>query len=543
MVPAGQTLLASHEHLSHGGPSSPGSVRVASAVMPERTAPTSPRGFPPRLSLPELWAVLAVVLPILGALLATISTVDLAYHLRAGAIVLDQRTLPSPDTFTFTAGGLPWFDQQWAAQVAFAALFRAGGWGLLAVVRALLVGLVAWLVFRACRWAGAETRVAAWLTLSGFVVGLVALGLRPQLLGMVMFAATLAILAARGRRPGLVWAIPLIIIAWSNVHGSFFLGPAAVVVAWLEDVAGDRPGARRLLGVAVVSLGATVVNPYGTAVWSYAFGLAANPTIRRLISEWQVTSPLSFIGVLFYGSIAAVVAVVVVSIWRRTGGSSATRLFLRRTWPTLLWMVGLVAIGAIAERGVAWWSIAAPVAVARLLYLPAAVRANDPDAIESASASLAVRRSLVPTGIVAVLLVAIVALLPFWRAGDPLYGPSGLLAEAPRGITDAVLAVARPGDRIWNAERWGSWLELAVPAATVAVDSRIEFIPTDAWEDHLALSGGAADWSAILDRRGVSIVVASSTEQESLIPLLRSSSSWTSTFEGPDGVVFVRDPR
>jgi hypothetical protein len=110
MVPAGQTLLASREHPSHGGPSSPGSVRVASAVMPERTAPTSTRGFPPRLSLPELWAVLAVLLPILGALLATISTVDLAYHLRAGAIVLDQRTLPSPDTFTFTAGGLPWFD-------------------------------------------------------------------------------------------------------------------------------------------------------------------------------------------------------------------------------------------------------------------------------------------------------------------------------------------------------------------------------------------------------------------------------------------------
>ena len=399
--------------------------------------------------------------------------------------------MPSPDTFTFTADGLPWFDQQWAAQVAFAALFRLGGWGLLAVARALLVGLVAWLVFRACRWAGAETRVAAWLTLSGFAVGLVALGLRPQLLGMVLFAATLAILAARDRRPGLVWAIPLIVLVWSNVHGSFFLGPAAVVVAWLEDVASERPGARRLLGLTVVSLGATVVNPYGAAVWSYAFGLAANPTIRSLISEWQVTSPLSFTGGLFYGSVVAVAAVVVVSIWRRTGSSSGTRLFLRRAWPTLLWMVGLAAIGALAERGVAWWSIAAPIALARLLYLSAAVRTDDRDLLESASAPIAVRRSLVPTGIVAVLLVAIVALLPTWRTGDPLYGPSGLVVDAPRGITDAVLAVARPGDRIWNAQRWGSWLELAVPVATVAVDSRIEFIPTDAWADHLALSGGA----------------------------------------------------
>ena len=174
-------------------------------------------------------------------------------------------------------------------------------------------------------------------------------------------------------------------------------------------------------------------------------------------------------------------------------------------------------------------------------HLAAAVRTGELD--DPVSASVAVRRSLAPTGIVAVLLVAIVALLPVWRPSDPVYGPSGVLSEAPRGITDAVLAVARPGDRIWNAQRWGSWLELAVPAATVAVDSRIEFIPTDAWADHIALSGGAADSTAILDRRGVTIVVASAIEQASLIPLLRSSPAWTLAFEGPDGAVFVRNPR
>ena len=505
--------------------------------MPERTSWISARGFPPRLSLPELWAILAVLLPVLGALLATISTVDLAYHLRAGTIVMDQHTLPSPDTFTFTAAGQAWFDQQWLAQVTFAALFGVGGWGVLAIVRALLVGLIAWLVLRACRWAGADTRVAAWLTLSGFAVGMVALGLRPQLVGMVLFAATLAILAGRERRAGLVWAIPLIIVAWSNVHGSFFLGPLAVLVAWLEDVAGEKRGARRLLAVAAVSLAATVVNPYGAAVWSYAFGLAANPTIRRLISEWQTTSPVSFVGAVFYGSIAVVVVILVVTVRRGRMGSSGARGFLRRAWPTLLWLVGLAAIGAVAERGVAWWSIAAPIAVARLLYVSREVsRARGP----SVPASAVDRRSRVPTGIVALLIIAIVALLPLWRPGDPIYGPSGVLADAPRGITDAVLSVARPGDRIWNAQRWGSWLELAVPSATVAVDSRIEFIPTDAWADHLALSGGATDWSSILDRRGVTVVVASATEQHRLIELMRDSPAWQAIADNSDGAVFLR---
>ena len=481
----------------------------------------------------------------LGSLLATLSTVDLAYHVRAGEIVLDHGTLPSPDAFTFTAAGLPWLDQQWAAQVAFGAIFRIGGWALLAVARALLVGLVAALVLLGCRWAGAGLRLAAWLTLAGFAVGLVALGLRPQLLGMVLFAATVAILAGRERRPRLVWAIPLLVVVWASVHGSFFLGPAAVAVAWLEDLVAGRPGARRLLAIGLVSGLATLVNPYGVGVWTYAGGVAANPTIRRLISEWQTTSPLSFAGLMLYGSIAAVVVVLAIAV-RRGAGTPGGRTrpavgrFLRRTWPTLAWLAGLAAIGAFAERGVAWWSIGFPVALAGLLLVAAETTTPDRAPGVTSAATIVPRGSLVASAMAAVLLVGIVALLPVWRGSDPLFGPSGLLADAPPGITAAVRAAALPGDRIWNSQRWGSWLEFAVPDAPVAVDSRIELIPADAWDDHLAVSRGDPDWAAILDRRGVRIVVASATEQRGLIPLLSRSPAWRLVYADGDGAVFVR---
>ena len=513
--------------------------------MAEHAATVVPsRAINVRLTLPQLWACLAVLLPVLGSLLATLSTVDLAYQVRAGEIALDHGATPSPDTFTFTAAGLPWLDQQWAAQVAFAAIFRLGDWALLAVTRAVLVGLVAALVLLGCRWAGARLRLAAWLTLAGFAVGLAALALRPQLLGMVLFAATVAILAGRERRPRLVWAIPLLVIVWANVHGSFFLGPAAVAVAWLEDVVAGRPGARRLLAVGLASALATLVNPYGVEVWTYAGGVAANPTIRRLISEWQTTSPLSFAGLMLYGSIAVVVVILAVAVRRgaqASGGRTrpAVVRFLRQAWPTLAWLAGLAVIGAFAERGVAWWSIGFPVALAGLLRVAAGATPDaragvpgDPDA--------AAKGSLIATAVVALLLVGIVALIPVWRASNPLFGPSGLLADAPAGITDAVRVAAHPGDRVWNSQRWGSWLEFAVPDAPVAVDSRIELIPSDAWDDHLALSSGDPDWAAILDRRGVRIVVASATEQRGLIPLLSQSPAWQSVYAGDDGSVFVR---
>ncbi len=494
--------------------------------------------------MPELWACLAVLLPVLGSLLATISTVDLAYHLRAGAILLDRRALPSPDSFTFTAAGLAWLDQQWGAQAAFAAIYRAGGWALLAVVRAGLVGLVAWLVYRGCRSAGAGIRVAAWLTLAGFGVGLVALGMRPQLLGMVLFAATLAILAGRREHPGLIWAIPVLVLVWTNVHGSFFLGPTAVAIAWLEDLVDRRPGARRTLLVALVSLVATLVGPYGIGVWTYAVGIAGDPTIRRLITEWQPTSPLSFAGAMFYGSIVGVVILIVVALRRGPGDPGSGARFVRLAWPTIVWLVVLGGIGAFAERGVAWWSIGAPIAVAGLLVLVVTDRREDAASTEPRPEPRPEpRRSLVPTVIVGAMVLGVILLLPTWRGGDPLYGPAGLLTDAPPGITAAVETVARPTDRIWNAQRWGSWLEFAVPSAPVAVDSRIELIPADAWTDHLALSSGATDWARILDRRGVTMVVASTSEQHALIELMRASPGWRVAVEDADGTVFVRADR
>ena len=81
-----------------------------------------------RPTLPELWLFLAVALPVLAALIATLPTVDLAYQLRAGADILAGRGIPATDTWTFTAAGRPWLDQQWLAQAFLAGTYQFAGW-------------------------------------------------------------------------------------------------------------------------------------------------------------------------------------------------------------------------------------------------------------------------------------------------------------------------------------------------------------------------------------------------------------------------------
>ena len=79
------------------------------------------------MTLAQLWAFVAFVLPALVSV-ALIEVADLAYQVRAGDIMLRTHTLIRTDSFSFTAAGHAWLDQQWLAQVLFAAVYRPFGW-------------------------------------------------------------------------------------------------------------------------------------------------------------------------------------------------------------------------------------------------------------------------------------------------------------------------------------------------------------------------------------------------------------------------------
>ena len=472
----------------------------------------------------RLWLALAILLPALAATIAPMSTVDLAYQVRAGELMLESRSVLQADPFTFTAFGQPWLNQQWGAGVVLALVHGLTGWAGLVVLRALVVAAAVGLVtVAASRWLA--PRSAALVALAGFLVGIAALGLRAQLFGVVLFAAVLAILAWRERRPRLAWAIPLLVLAWANIHGSFFLGPAAVALALVEDVAARRPVLRGLLPVLGLSMLASCVTPFGPGVWGYALGIATNAEITRLITEWQRTSPLSVTGALFYASVVGAAAVLLAL---RRQGAPAPVL-------TLAWLSGLALLGAYAERGVAWWAFGAPVALAPViasLQAPARAPRDEPRVLRWLNAA-----------VVVVLGAAVVVAQPLWRGGDPLTGPPGLLRDAPAGLTRAVADLAGPAARVVVPQPWASWFEWAAPGIRVMVDSRVEVEPARAWADYATIAGGGPAALATLRGTGASVVVVDTLTQEALEIALRThGSGWRLAYEDVDGAIFTATP-
>jgi hypothetical protein len=443
----------------------------------------------------RLWSFLAVALPTLAALVASMSTVDLAYQLRAGAQVLDGRGIPNLDTWTFTSGGASWVDQQWAAQVLLDGVYRLAGWTGLVILRAALVGLIFGCLYRIARQGGLGQRWSAWVTLAAFVVAAPALALRPQLLGMAAFALVLVLVSDRRLHRRRLWCVPFIVLIWANIHGSFFLGPLVLGLAWLEDLHDRVPTPNFAILIGLIAAAAACVTPFGPAVWGYAFGLSTNPEVTARIVEWQPTSLRDVPGVVFFISVFLVVALLA-----RRGRSTP--------WPTLGWLAVFALVGLYAARGIAWWPLGGIVGISALLGTSTATGYQSPEPTRTFTKrlNLAVAALLVMVGAV---------LIPWWRPADPAIGaPRAVLVDAPSGLTAELRTLARPGDRLLNSQVWGSWFEFALPDLPVAADSRIEIFPAEVWDAYDGIVSGREGWEARLTSWQPTIAVLTAHDQD-----------------------------
>ena len=491
-----------------------------------------------------LWRFLAIALPTLGALVAPLPAVDLAYQLRAGAEILDAGAIPATDTWTFTVAGTPWLDQQWGAQVLLTLAYRLGGWTGLVLLRAGLVGLAFGVLLLVVRRRAPTLGAAAstLLVIAAFLVSVTALALRPQLFAIALFAAVLLLLAIRDVHPHGVWLIPVIALAWANLHGTFLLAPALSGLAWFGDLA-DMPRSRgaarhRMLLVGALATLATLVNPFGPAVWSYVANLTSNPSIAGRVSEWQPPSPLSVTGALVWLSVVAVALLAVARVRGRARTSG--RLIGAVPWPAILTLLVFGGFALVSGRGTAWWPFVAVFVIAPWLAAAADPTAADPAAVAPrvmAQGRLLRRLNL---AIAAVLVLAAVALLPVWRPLGAAGVPQGTLSYAPQPIAAALAAFPQPsvgkGYRVWNPQTWGSWLEFAAPVNRYALDSRIELFPAALWD---AAAAGVDGKLGAITSYDPDIIVTDRTVDAALEAALRADQAdWVAGPSDCDGSIW-----
>lgn len=213
---------------------------------------------------------------------------DLWGHLLFGRDIVQTGHLPSADTFSFTSDKA-WINHEWLAEVfMYLAYSRAGSFGLIALKTAVVltaVGAVL-VIFKAAAIESSLHDLLIFLVVAGMFSRTHVL--RPQVFSVALFAILLMvqIRADRGSWKSLV-AVPLMFAAWVNLHGGWIVGAAAFALWTILNLFSEHQRRHRtwILGIAIASALATLINPYGWRLWMF---LGETVRFERVeISDWQ----------------------------------------------------------------------------------------------------------------------------------------------------------------------------------------------------------------------------------------------------------------
>jgi hypothetical protein len=254
---------------------------------------------------------------------------DLYGHVRFGQDVLRTGVVVQSDPYSYRTTGLPWINHEWLAEVIFAAIYDWGGGAGLVIFKTAFCLLLFGLGYVNFRRYGLSRLGASAIMLLAFLPAVIwGLPVRPQLFTYLLLLLELMALAEAERgHVRWLWAVPLLFVAWANLHGGLVAG-LALLFLW----AGMRPvlalggypcpGGKRTKGtiaaVLVLSVLAVFLNPYGADLVIFLRHAALEK--RAEIGEWQPLSLTSKEGLAYLVLLGVVVggyvAAEFLALWR-----------------------------------------------------------------------------------------------------------------------------------------------------------------------------------------------------------------------------------
>ncbi len=541
----------------------------AAATLPSAAPRTGLADKRVAFSLDAVWLAIVAAFPfvVLNFSALPVDDGDLWWTLALGRATWLAGALPPSDPLAYTPTPQPYLYAQWLAGLVLYGTYRLGGYELLIVLRAAIVAGVFALLYLGCRRAGAVPALAGICTILALPLVNPGLSLRPQILALLPFAlyldgTRLPAPPGSGRARLRAW-LPLVMVFWANVHGSFLFGLGLVgialvgraaelaragrppvvparsgttLAAWSRAVPGRRtrltelrlePELRSLLWLLTLSALAPLLNPYGLGFLAYLRDyLSVNPghgELGGMLTEWLPTRLDTPGGLAYFASLVVVGAAVLAAAWRSRRSPLSYGEALR--------LLVFGALGLRWIRGIVWWGLVAPAPLASALQRGLG---RPPD-------TAPLRRSPANAVIVGLVGLVAVASLPWWRGDtDPT---SGAIERSP--VVEAVDAILAdpPAGRPFHYIAWGPYLAWrGGPETRLFVDGRYEAYEPAVFAEYTRLSQGEPGWETTLARYGVGYLLLSRVGQAGLVAAAERSPYWQQTFSSADVVVFRRAP-
>jgi hypothetical protein len=488
----------------------------------------------------------ATLLAVATIALSSLTVFDFWWYLASGQRILETRSVPVTDPFSYTAEGRPWINHMWATQVLFTLLWER--WGRLALIGLKTATVVATFcaVLATMRARGVHPLLGSAVTLLAAWTGGEFWHARPQTF-TYLFVAILIWLLRPGweRRPVTLVLVPALVVPWVNLHAGFVMAFLVIGIAGLGtalpllvDPARRRAG-WRVVGltafVGVAAAAASLLNPFGVRAILFPLEVVRSVPFMTSTIEWFPPNfhhasfrPLELMLLLLFPAFA----------WGRGRLSAAD--------------VGLVLVfanlGLTSVRHVPLFAIvAAPPLAAALQEAMAEWRRVDwariRDAVRGHLPSLAPALTAPGMPVVAGAVLLMTAVSAHWvaMAGVPTNPLRLDLAESryPER-TMAFIRENRLPHQFFSVYAWGGYeLWRLFPEYRMFIDGRTHVYGPDVLKEFLDVVNVSPRWQVVLDKWQVQTILA--LRSSPLSETLLAQGGWRLVFTEREAVVFVRE--
>jgi len=246
-----------------------------------------------------LFIFLAQILLVGFLFLYPVGDADLGWHLRLGDYFWQEGRILKTNEFATLMPDYIWANHSWGYDVLLSALYKLGGFTVLSLAGAILIGLSFALLFKN---KPAHLWLPAALIFYLFASPILATGLKSQTLSFFFLALIWVILKQVYLKwHKKAWLLPMIFCLWANMHGMFIIGLGVGSLYLLVNFYTQKKlptHFKKLILIWLLSGAVTFVNPFFYRVHLDSLSYLSSPLLSY-ISEWQPW-PFSSLLMLFF---------------------------------------------------------------------------------------------------------------------------------------------------------------------------------------------------------------------------------------------------
>ena len=459
-----------------------------------------------------LWLSIAL-LPLLGiSFMLAIQPQDYWWVMRVGQETMQNWAVPSIDTISLSQTHQPIIYQTWLSGVIFWLVYKLGGISSTFLLRGILIGITYGL-----SWYMAREVSNPWLaTILVFTFGIAGANnwsVRSQLFAYPLFMCCLwSLYSWQKGNNKFLWVLPLCIVLWANMHGSFIL---PIILAMTALVFGK--GDRKILSIAIgVMLIVTLLNPHGIGVWKYFFSMLNSPSDQLFAFEWAPPRNEGWQMNTFFASLLVFAPLAAFS----------SRKLSTLEW---VWFLGFGWLALTGLRYVIWFLFIVVILLASLL----ADWANKLGRPKQTFPALNI-------GFGIFMLVISLIFLPIIRQrwmgnAVPVYE----MTTTPLAATEWLTQNPESCSMLWADYAFGGYLSFAMPSCHSWMDSRFNAFPPEQWSEYVQVSR-AENWQEIFDREGIQNLMLSTAAEPKLVEAVSASNAWCKKYNDQYVVIFSR---